>query len=379
MSYTVFNPTHVNRLKEPLFMGAGGNLLRFDVQKYPTLEKYADKQMGFFWRPEEIDVSQDKHEFANLPEHEKHIFISNLRLQTLADSMAGRSISVALLQLCSQPELEAWYELVAMFEANIHAKSYSHVIRNVFNSPDEVFDGILDIPEVVARASQMGNNFDAAIRYMELVNILGYGKHIINGEEVLLTSYELKKHLVKSLVSLYILEGIRFFTSFACSFAFAERELMEGNAKIIKLIARDETLHANAGAFVLSIIRAGKDDPEMAQAFEDLEAEGVIDSLFAHAVAEEKAWAQYLFKDGSMVGLNAAMLGQYIDWISDNRRSAIQLQRVSAVKSNPLPWMDSWIDSDAVQVAPQESEITSYLVGAVDMDVADDAFDGFEL
>lgn len=207
MPYTVFNHEHVNRLKEPMFLGAGGNVLRFDVQKYAVFERLTDKQLSFFWRPEEVNLTKDAIDFKKLPEHEKHIFTSNLRLQTLADSMAGRAISTSLVAATSLPELETWYELVAGWEAAIHAKSYSHIIRNVYNSPDEIFDGILDIPEVVARASQLGNLFDDAVNYSERCRVLGFGVHIINGKTVELDIVTLKALLYKAIVALYILEA----------------------------------------------------------------------------------------------------------------------------------------------------------------------------
>lgn len=366
MSYTVFNHEHVNRLKEPMFLGAGGNVLRFDVQKYSVFERLTDKQLSFFWRPEEVNLTKDAIDFKKLSTHEQHIFTSNLRLQTLADSMAGRAISTALVAATSLPELETWYELVAGWEAAIHAKSYSHIIRNIYNSPDEIFDGILDIPEVVARASQMGNQFDEAIAYYTNFQVGTEG----------FTKKGLLRHIYLSLVSLYILEGIRFFASFACSFAFAERELMEGNAKIIKLICRDEMLHALGGQNVLNLAHSDNESELQEVA---LECHGEAITLFTQAAEEEKTWAEFLFKDGSMVGLNASMLSHYIEFITNQRMEAVGLGTIFKERTNPLPWMDTWLDSDSVQVAPQETEISSYLVGAIDTTMAVDEFEGFEL
>ncbi|WP_426416485.1 class Ia ribonucleoside-diphosphate reductase subunit beta [Aestuariirhabdus sp. LZHN29] len=377
MRYTTFNTHKHDQLKEPMFLGQPVNVLRFDEQRYPIFERLTDKQLSFFWRPEEIDVSKDRLDFQSLPEHERHIFLANLRFQTLADAAAGRSIAMATLPAVSLPELEAMYELFAAVESAIHSKSYSHIIRNVFDNPTEIFDGIIEIEEIVERSTQICRYYDDLIEYTGWFNLLGEGNHSVNGERKEITLLELKKKLYLAILSLNIMEGVRFYVSFACSFAFAERSLMEGNAKIIKLIARDEALHTSAGQHVINNWRTGKDDPQMAEILR--ENENLAYDMFDEVVRDEKAWAEYLFKDGSMIGLNAEILQQYVEYIANQRMQQIGLTPKYEVTNNPLPWMNTWLVSDSVQVAPQETEITSYLVGAIDRDVDGEDFGDFAL
>ena len=339
------------------------------------------KQLGFFWQPEEVDVSQDKVHFENMSASEQHIFTSNLKLQTLADSMAGRAISVATIGAVSLPEVETWYELVAGWEAAIHASSYSHIIRGIYNDPTEVFDSIINTPEIVARAAQMGNQFDELIEYTAWFNLLGVGCHMVNGKALDLDVFTLKCLLYKAVIALYILEGIRFYASFACSFAFVERKLMDGNGKIIKLIARDENLHAAGGAAVLNIWRQGKDDPEMLEVMEACKDD--VYNMFAEAVVQEHEWADYLFQDGSMIGMNAQILKDYISELTLIRLRDIGMTTDSIIpktnESKVLPWMHAYITSDDIQVAPQETEIASYLTASTDGTLADDDFEDFDL
>lgn len=377
MRFTTFNKKKVDQLKEPMFLGEPVNILRFDQQRYPIFEKLAEKQLSFFWRPEEIDVSRDRKDFVSLPQHEQHIFISNLRLQTLADALAGRSIAIATIPNVSVPELEVMYELFSAFESAIHSKSYSHIIRNVFPDPNVVFDGIIDIQEIVDRAEQLSRFYDDLIEYSNWYNLLGEGTHQVNNTTLEINRRELKKKLYLAILSLNIMEGVRFYVSFACSFAFGERKLMEGNAKIIKLIARDEALHTSGGQHVINIWRSGEDDPEMAEILK--ECDGIAYEMFEQVVAQEKEWARYLFKDGSMIGLNSDILCQYIEYIANQRMIQIGMEMRFPTVNNPLPWMNNWLTSDAVQVAPQETEITSYLVGQIDNEVNVDDFGDFDL
>ncbi len=382
MRFTVFNREKTDKMEQPMFLGTCNNVLRFDEQKYPIFEWLRTKQLGFFWQPEEVDVSQDKIDFAGMSPSEQHIFTSNLKLQTLADSMAGRAISVATIGAVSLPELETWYELVAGWESAIHAASYSHIIRGIYNDPTEVFDSIINTPEIVARAAQMGNQFDELIEYTGWFNLLGPGTHIINGVEKILEVFELKCLLYKAVIALYILEGIRFYASFACSFAFVENKLMDGNGKIIKLIARDENLHAAGGMAVLNIWREGKDDPEMLEVMEACKDDAL--KMFHDAEQQECEWADYLFKDGSIIGLNVDILQGYITELTNIRMRDIGLltNRSDIPKTNEskvLPWMHAYISSDDIQVAPQESEIASYLTASTDGTLADDDFENFSL
>lgn len=377
MSYSIFCHTKNNALAEPMFFGQPVNIARYDQQKYPIFEQLIEKQLSFFWRPEEIDVSKDRLDFANLPVHEQHIFLSNLKYQTLLDSIQGRSPNAVLLPLVSLPELETWIETWA-FSETIHSRSYTHIIRNVMTEPAQVFDTIVDNAFILERAQDIAKYYDELYQYAQWYNLYGAGSHSIDGKTVAVSLPILKKKLYLCLVAINVLEAIRFYVSFACSFAFAERRLMEGNAKIIKLIARDEALHLNGTQHMLNILQSGRDDDEMAQIAQDCQEEAI--AIFRNAAEQEKAWAKYLFKDGSMIGLNENILTQYVEYITNLRMQAIGLPSLFAQsKTNPIPWINAWLSSDNVQVAPQESEITSYLVGQIDAELADDAFGDFEL
>ncbi|WP_274036160.1 class Ia ribonucleoside-diphosphate reductase subunit beta, partial [Vibrio parahaemolyticus] len=335
------------------------------------------KQLSFFWRPEEVDVSQDRIDFNKLPEHEKHIFISNLKYQTLLDSIQGRSPNVALLPIVSIPELETWLETWS-FSETIHSRSYTHIIRNIVNNPSVVFDDVVENEHILKRAKDIAHYYDDLIQYTNMYHMFGSGEHTINGEKVEVSLRELKKKLYICLMSVNALEAIRFYVSFACSFAFAERELMEGNAKIIKLIARDESLHLTGTQHMINLLRNGTDDLEMLEIAE--ECKDVCFKLFKDAAEQEKEWADYLFKDGSMIGLNKEILCQYVEYITNLRMKAVGLDApYPNATANPIPWINAWISSDNVQVAPQEAEISSYLVGQIDNDVSSEDLQGFEL
>ncbi|WP_105168330.1 class Ia ribonucleoside-diphosphate reductase subunit beta [Pseudoalteromonas sp. T1lg23B] len=376
MSYSTFSRNHNDQLKEPMFFGQTVNVSRYDQQKYPIFEKLIEKQLSFFWRPEEVDVSKDRLDFQGLPEHEKHIFLSNLKYQTLLDSVQGRSPNVALLPIVSLPELETWIETWA-FSETIHSRSYTHIIRNVTQSPEVIFDDIVTNDRINQRADAVTRYYDELIEKVSIYNLYGEGKHEINGETVVINLFELKKLLYLCIMSVNILEAIRFYVSFACSFAFAERELMEGNAKIIKLIARDEALHLSGTQHILNIMQDGKDDPEMAIVAAQCHEQAI--QMFVEAAEQEKEWAEYLFKDGSMIGLNKDILCQYVEYITNVRMTAVGLPAQFANKSNPIPWINAWLVSDNVQVAPQEAEISSYLVGQIDSEVDASDFGDFDL
>lgn len=376
MTYTTFNQTPNDALLEPMFLGNSVNVSRYDQQRFLAFEKLIEKQLSFFWRPEEIDVSKDRADWQSLTDSEKHIFISNLKYQTLLDSMAARSVNAVLLPLVSLPEVETWVETWA-FSETIHSRSYTHILRNLFTDPSEVFDDIVVNPAILKRASSIAKYFDDVIITTQLLQSQGEGVYDVEGQSIEVTQRKLKERLYLAVCSVNALEAIRFYVSFACSFAFAERELLEGNAKIIKLIARDEALHLTGTQHILNNWISGKDDPEMKEIAEQLKADGF--QIFMDVVEQEKEWAQYLFKDGSMIGLNAEILNQYIEYISNQRLAAIGFESPFDIKSNPLPWMNAYLVSDNVQVAPQETEISSYLVGQVDSSVSSDDFDGFDL
>ncbi len=377
MTYSIFSQTPNNALTEPMFFGQPVNVARYDQQKHPIFEQLIEKQLSFFWRPEEVDVSKDRIDYGNLSSHEQHIFISNLKYQTLLDSIQGRSPNVVLLPLVSIPELETWIETWT-FSETIHSRSYTHIIRNIVNDPGVVFDDIMQNEHILERASDIAKYYDDLYYDSQLYNMYGAGTHTVNGKEVTVSLKSLKKQLYLCLMAVNVLEAIRFYVSFACSFAFAERKLMEGNAKIIKLIARDEALHLTGTQHILNLMRIGRDDPEMVDIAKACFEESI--EIFRKAAEQEKEWAGYLFKDGSMIGLNKDILCQYIEYITNLRMEAVGLPvAFPNSKSNPIPWINTWLSSDNVQVAPQETEISSYLVGQIDSDLSDSDFDDFEL
>ena len=378
MAYSIFNQEINDTLKEPMFFGDSVNVARFDQQKFEMFEKLTEKQLSFFWRPEEIDVSKDKIDFGKLLPNEKHIFVSNLQYQILLDSVQGRSPNIAFLPIVSLPELENWVETWA-FSETIHSRSYTHIIRAIVNEPGVVFDEIMKTEEIIQRATSVSKHYDKLIKHTQAYLLNGEGEHKIDGKILTINMYSLKRLLYLTLMSVNILEAIRFYVSFACSFAFAERKVMEGNAKIIKLIARDEALHLTGTQHMLNLMRDGKDDPDM-QAIA-IECEAEVIQMFKDAADQEKEWAEYLFKDGSMIGLNAQILKQYLEYITNIRMSALNMQPIFEQTTNPLPWLNHWLDSDNVQVAPQETEITSYLVSAIDntIDSEDEDFSDFKL
>lgn len=366
MAYTTFNRNEFDTFKQPMFFGEHVNVARYDIQKHKIFENLIEKQLSFFWRPEEVDLTKDRKDFIDLPDHEKHIFVSNLKYQTLLDSVQGRSPNIALLPVVSLPELETWIETWS-FSETIHSRSYTHIVRNIVPNPAEIFDDIPKNEYIVRRAISVTKYYDSFIELSNYYQQLGEGSHTVNGQTIDVTMHELKRRLYLTMVSVNVLEAIRFYVSFACSFAFAERAKMEGNAKIIKLIARDEALHLTGTQHMLQIMARGNDDPEFADIARECHDDVV--RIFSEAAQQEKDWAEYLFRDGSMIGLNKDILCQYVEYITNQRISALGFEPVFPVKSNPLPWINAWLNSDNVQVAPQESEISSYLVGAIDSEV----------
>jgi ribonucleoside-diphosphate reductase beta chain len=343
-------------------------IARYDKQKYPFLEKLTDKQLGFFWRPEEVEIYRDAKDFKNLTAHEQHIFTSNLKRQILLDSVQGRAPTAAFGPICSLPELENWIQTWA-FSETIHSRSYTYIIRNVYSDPSKVFDELLDIQEIVDCAGDISKYYDDLISFNNRSQEHGYEAM---GADVM---YQHKRSLWLALMSVNVLEGVRFYVSFACSWAFAELKKMEGNAKIIKFICRDENLHLASTQQLLKILP--QDDPDFARLREETKEECI--KLFIDAVDQEKAWAHYLFKDGSMIGLNETLLGEYIEWIAHKRMTSVGLPTPYKGGSNPLPWTQKWISGAEVQVAPQETEISAYVVGGVKKDATVESFKGMSL
>lgn len=362
---SVFNTgKQKSHLERTCFFDDAVDVARYDKVRYPAFEKLTEKQMSFFWKPEEVELSRDSKDFKGLTEHEKHIFTSNLKRQILLDSVQGRAPSLAFLPICSLPELETWIQTWAFFET-IHSRSYTHIIRNVYSDPSRVFDEMLEVPEILDCADDISKYYDELVKW----NNFAYDPGEFYNE------YEHKKALWLCLNAVNALEGVRFYVSFACSWNFAELKKMEGNAKIIKFIARDENVHLASTQQLLKILP--KEDPDFAKISEETRQECI--DLFQAVVEQEKAWAQYLFKDGSMIGLNEKLLCDYVEWIANKRMTAVGLPSPYSGGSNPLPWTQKWIAGADVQVAPQETEITSYIVGGVTQDVTNDTFKGFSL
>ena len=374
---SVFNLNNKTKHTEALaFLDPSGpvTVQRYETLKYKQFDKLTDKQLGFFWRPEEVDVMRDAKDFKELTDHEQHIFTSNLKRQILLDSVQGRSPNLALLPFVSIPELETWIQTWS-FNETIHSRSYTHIIRNVYNDPSRVFDELMELEPIVNCAKDISKYYDDVIEYGGFYNLLGSGTHTINGFELTIDTYELKKKLWLAINSVNALEGIRFYVSFACSWAFAELKKMEGNAKIIKLICRDENIHLGSTQTLIKLLP--QDDPDFAKIKE--ETLDICTDMFLAAAEQEKQWAEYLFKDGSMIGLNKQLLCDYVDWLTCKRMTAVGLHCGIKTGSNPLPWTAKWIAGAEVQVAPQETEISSYVVGGTKQDVTENTFKGFSL
>ncbi|WJZ48028.1 ribonucleoside diphosphate reductase small subunit [Synechococcus phage DSL-LC03] len=375
---TVFNTNEVDVKKQPMFFGSPLGIQRYDSYKYPVFEKLTQQQLGYFWRPEEVSLQKDRSDYQTLRPEQKHIFTSNLKYQIMLDSVQGRGPGMAFAPYCSLPELEACMNVWEFMEM-IHSRSYTYIIKNVYPDPSIVFDGILNNDRILERASSVTE------AYNEFINSAQYygtsNEWIFAQEGVAVAKearLELKRKLYRAVANVNILEGIRFYVSFACSFAFGELKLMEGSAKIISLIARDENQHLVITQNILNKWNEG-DDPEMQQIAK--EEESWVVSAFENCVNQEKSWAEYLFKDGSMIGLNDKLLNNYVEWIANRRMKAIGLKPLYDIsaKNNPLPWTEHWISSKGLQVAPQETEVESYVVGGIKQDVQKDTFAGFKL
>ena len=375
---TVFNKNAVNTTKQFMFFGAPLSVQRYDQYKFPTFDRLTQQQLGYFWRPEEVSLQKDRADYGQLNELQKHIFTSNLKYQIMLDSVQGRAPGMAFIPYCSLPELEACMT-VWQFMEMIHSRSYTYIIKNVYSDPSDVFDTILEDDNILSRAESVTKSYDDFIKYAQ-----DYGqsnnwkpdwKEHINAEW---TRRDLKRSLYRAVANVNILEGIRFYVSFACSFAFGENKLMEGSAKILSLIARDESQHLVITQQILKNWANG-DDPEMQEIVE--QEKETVTEMFRTTVNEEKEWANYLFKDGSMIGLNDRLLHNYVEWIANRRMKAIGIKPIydQPLRNNPLPWTEHWLNSKGQQNAPQETEIESYVVGGIKQDVTEKSFAGFKL
>ena len=375
---TVFNSEEVDTKKQPMFFGQPLGVQRYDSFKYPVFDRLTTQMLGYFWRPEEVSLQKDRSDYQSLRPEQKHIFTSNLKYQILLDSVQGRGPGMAFAPYTALPELESAMN-VWQFMEMIHSKSYTYIIKNVYPDPSEVFDTILNDERILDRAKSVTRAYDEFINEAQQwgqSNLWKDGWENTQAKDNSLN--ELKRKLYRAVANVNILEGIRFYVSFACSFAFGELKLMEGSAKIISLISRDENQHLVLTQNIMKNWMNG-DDPEMKQIAAE-EKDNVI-SMFKNAVREEKEWAQYLFKDGSMIGLNDKLLGQYVEWIANKRMKALGLDPIydQPLRNNPLPWTQHWISSKGLQVAPQETEVESYVVGGIKQDMKKNSFSGFKL
>ena len=375
---TVFNTSIVDNTKQKMFFGPPLGVQRYDKFKYPVFDKLTQQQLGYFWRPEEVSLQKDRADYQTLNEAQKHIFTSNLKYQILLDSVQGRGPGMAFSPFCSLPELEGCMNIWQTMEM-VHSRSYTHIIKNVYADPSEVFDKILEDDKILSRAKSVTHAYDEFLQAAQEWGAGNMWEHALEEcDSALDTLYDLKRKLYKAVINVYILEGIRFYVSFACSFAFGELKLLEGSAKVIGLIARDESQHMTVSMNIINNWLKG-DDPDFVKIAEE-EQDNVVD-MFKQCVEEEKVWADYLFKDGSIIGLNAKLLQKYVEWTANRRMKSIGLKPVFDVpaNNNPLPWTEHWLSSKGLQVAPQETEVESYVIGGIKQDVKKDTFAGFKL
>jgi len=345
---TVFNTNKKSR-KPSLFFGDGLSVARFDEQNFEIFEKLTKRQLGYFWKPDEVDVSKDIKDFRALNEAEQHIFTSNIKRQVMLDSIQGRSPALVLLPICSSTELENWI-LTWSFMETIHSRSYSYIIQNVYSDPSIVLDDVSSNQYIKECANEISYYYDR------------------------LVAVPAKEELIMLLYAIAALEGVRFYVSFACSWAFTEqKKSMEGNAKLIKLIARDENLHLGAVQHMIKILQT---DPSYKKAFEETRQVGI--DIFESVAKQEKDWTDYLFRHGAMIGLNTDMLKSYVDWLVSKRLLSLGLPS-SYVGTNPLPWTNKWISGKEVQSAPQETTLVNYIAGDIKQDVNEKTFSGFSL
>lgn len=365
---TAFNTKQVDHTQEYMFFGEPVGVARYDKVRYKKFDDFVEQQLSYFWRPDEVGLTRDINDFQNkMTERDKDVFVQNLQYQILLDSVQGRSPVEALAPLCSLPELEGWLVTWA-FSETIHSRSYTHIIRNIFNDPSEVFDNILISPEIMRRAQAVTKYYDA----------LEDATQCLKETPTKAQLRAAKEALFYCMVSVYVLEAIRFYVSFACSYSFAERGLMDGNAKIIQLINRDEFLHQGSTHFILTRWLRGLDDPEMTEIATRAKQDGSLEQIFIEAAEQECAWADHLMKDGNIPGLSAQVLKEYVDYLCNKSLSSLDISSDHfKTKICPLPWIEARNKSWMVQVAPQETELSSYMVGAIDMesDISDISLD----
>jgi ribonucleoside-diphosphate reductase beta chain len=350
---TVFNKKDVDHTKEPMFFGESCNTARYDKMKYPKFDSITEQQLSFFWQPQEVALSTDINDFKNkLNATEKRIYILNLQYQTLLDSVQGRSPNQVLLPICSIPELETWIETWA-FSETIHSRSYTYIIKNIFDNPSEILDDVMRIPQITSRAGMVTKAYDVL-------------EELIHDKTALM--YDKKVALFRCIISIHALEAIRFYVSFACAYSYVERGLMEGNGKIMTLINRDEFLHSGGTHYIITRWMKGLDDPEMTAIAKEYADD--ITSIILDTYNQECDWIDFLFSEGNIPLLNGDVLKSYLQYLCDSSLKNLGCPAVFGVDKTPLPWLSSYTNSGSTQVAPQEVELSSYKLGSVDMNTS---------
>jgi ribonucleoside-diphosphate reductase beta chain len=354
MSQAQYNlTTKTDYLNRKMFLDPAGpvTIQRFEEVKYKKIADFDSTARGFFWQPEEISLSKDANDFKEASDAVKHIFTSNLLRQTALDSLQGRGPTQVFTPVCSLPELEALMYNWGFFETNIHSKSYSHIIRNIYNVPKDVFNTIHDTQEIVGMASSVGNYYDKL--------------HVINCKKELGINITEKEHIKAIWMALhasYALEAFRFMVSFATSLAMVENKIFIGNGNIISLILQDELLHKGWTAYIINQVI--KEDPRFLAAKAECEAE--VYALYLDVIREEKEWADYLFKMGPVIGLNANILKDFVDYTAVDALKQIGIKyNQPAPKSTPIPWFNKHSDTSKKQTALQENESTNYVLGVM--------------
>lgn len=387
---TVFNTNPVDVLKEPMFFGSGLGIARYDIQRHKVFEDLTEKQLSFFWRPEEVNLMMDAAQFNKLPQYQQDIFTNNLKYQSLLDSIQGRAPSAVLMSLISDPSLDTWVATWT-FSETIHSRSYTHIMRNLYTDPSKVFDEIVLDKAIMKRAESIGRYYDDVLKktrewenakeFVELAKESPDADFRLN--RAIKQEAEAKRALMKSLyLCLHVinaLEAIRFYVSFACTFNFHKNmEIMEGNAKIMKFIARDEQLHLKGTQYIIRQLQSGTDGDEWVKIAQECEQEAV--DIFMEVNRQEKDWAVHLFKDGDVPGLNTNSMWSFIDYLTVSRmkQCGLPCPITDAPVKHPYPWIREYLNSDNVQSAPQEVELSSYLVAQIDNDVDDKVMMSFK-
>ncbi|ELV3995590.1 ribonucleotide-diphosphate reductase subunit beta [Escherichia coli] len=386
---TVFNTQQVDVLNEPMFFGSGLGIARYDIQRHKVFEDLTEKSLSFFWRPEEVNLMLDSAQFNKLPQFQQDIFTNNLKYQSLLDSIQGRAPSAVLMALISDPSLDTWVATWT-FSETIHSRSYTHIMRNLYTDPSKVFDEIVLDEAIMKRAESIGKYYDDVLiktRHWENAkenyeyslgscqqnDIEMYEEIMFNAKRELMKSLYLCLHVINAL------EAIRFYVSFACTFNFHKNmEIMEGNAKIMKFIARDEQLHLKGTQYIIRQLQSGTDGDEWVQIAKECEQEAV--DIFMEVNSQEKEWAAHLFKDGTCPGINTQSMCAFVDYLTVSRmkQCGLPCPITDAPTKHPYPWIREYLNSDLVQAAPQEVEISSYLVAQIDNDVDQNVINSYK-